>query len=311
MTKLLRSIFLITACSSSLFAARNTLAPNLKFDFTLPEMGDYNSFSFLGEVGLKNIRGDGTYGVYFNPRHRIKFTGELLLQDLTYHFIDELKDRWMTQYSVASEYQYLLLHDLVQSIDFNVSYAHAFHRGVSVTTPEVARIAGSDAILSSLGSTINLWDCGYFSYALTYDYIKYHRSYEHPKLASGVGAVLRYNQYLPLGFSLGGEADFRRPFYYYSGQIDWHGDFSSCAVTVGGYVNYTNGRASLPNALAAGLRLSVAIGPAKLVSGRCGRSQEPESFTDHCRGSAFCNLANWSSVPLSMPMVFAIADELP
>jgi hypothetical protein len=242
---------------SGLFGAENILAPNGKVNLTLPPMGDRNAFSFLGEFGAKNIRGSGTYGSYINPCNRIKFTGELLLQKLDYHFISEIQKKWMTQYSVGGAYQYLILHDLFQSIDFAISFSHSFKRNIRSAVDIPGRVAGSDAGLSSLGTTLNIWDCGFLALALTYDYVKYHRIYESPKLANGVGGAIHFYQYLPLGFSLEGEADFRRPYYYYSGIANWHCEFDNWAVDCGGYVNYTNGRKSLPNVLASGIQIGL------------------------------------------------------
>lgn len=293
-----------------LWATENNLAPTVKVIFNLPPMGDSNAFSLLGEFGRKNIRGSGTYGVYINRCNRLKFTGELLLQDLRYHFNDGSQKKWVTQYAVGGAYQYLFLHDLVQSIDFSAAFAHAFSRNVTTTSVFPARIASTDAVLSSLGSTINLWDCGYFSYALNYDYVKYLRRYENKRLSSGFGASLNYLQYIPHDFTLDLSAEFRRPFYYYSGLLNWHHDFLKWGLDCGVYVNYTNGRRGVPNALVGGLQLGFTFGSDSKRCCRSAPSQQTPSFTNRCQTDAFCSLSTWAASPaIYMPMVLAIKDQ--
>lgn len=296
---------------SSANAHENTLAPNGKIVLNMPSMGDRNAFSFMGEFGGRTIRGSATYGSYINPCDRINFTGEILFQDLKYQFIGELKEKWMSQYAVGAKYQHLFLYDFLESVELAASFAHAFSRSVKDLPVSPGRVSSSDTVFTAAGTTLNLWDCGYFSPTINWDYVKYYRHYLDKKVAVGFGASLEFIQYLPLDFSIDLEADFRRPFYYYSGVLNWHHDFSSCGFDIGGYVNYTNGKETLPNVLVAGIQLGLSFGPSP--SGCCNRKGEiRDSFTDSCLATEFCDLSSWVARPaIYMPVVLALPDQAP
>src|SRR5947209_834913 len=101
-----RFLFVILFFQSLIYASQNVLVPNVQINLT-PTMGDYGAFSFMGELGEKNFRGSGTYGVNFTSCQRVKFSGEFLTQKLNYHFFPHREKKWTSQYAVGGEYQYL------------------------------------------------------------------------------------------------------------------------------------------------------------------------------------------------------------
>lgn len=181
---------IVTSICSLEAATDNYLVPNAQLSITPQEIGDYGAFSALGEVGERNFRGSGTYGVYLAPCHRLKVSGEYLAQRLRYHFENGDSKDWVSQYALGTEYQYLLPSSFFQSIDAGTSYSHAFNRKLGTKHPEPnqtlkRRIAGSDGGFGYLGSTVRLWQCAFFSADVNYDYVKYHRIYQDHKLANG------------------------------------------------------------------------------------------------------------------------------
>lgn len=134
-----------------------TTAPSWPIQVQSTAAGDYGAVSLLGEVGYRNYRGSGTYGVYFTPCQRFKITGEYLVQKLNYRFDDEHSRKWVSQYAIGAEYQFLLSHSTLQSIDIGTAYVHAFSHRLSdidsaTLLPIERRIAGSDGALSFLGT---------------------------------------------------------------------------------------------------------------------------------------------------------------
>ncbi len=303
MNKIIASLLLFTYA----YTTENTLAPTGKLILNMPPMGNDNAFSFMGEFGSRLVRGSGTYGLYINPSDRMNFSGELLLQNLKYSFPGSLREKWMSQYAVGVKYQHLFLYDILESVELTAAFAHAFKRSVQYSLP--AQICSSDSVISSAGITLNVWDCGYFTPILNYDYVNYYRIYEEKKNVSGFGGSVEFVQYFPLDFSLTVEADFRQPFFYYSGALNWHRDFSSCGLDIGGYANYTNGNQGLPHVLVAGIQLGLSFGPSA-PSGK-SRSEDagPQSFIAKSETAEFCDLSSWIARPaIYMPVVLAIPD---
>lgn len=128
---LLFGIFSIFYCCAD--DTHNLLFPIGRF-YISPPSGNYGAFSFMGEVGERNFRGSGTYGVNFTPCQRFKFSGEFLTQKLKYSFLSGDTKRWVSQYALGGQYQYQIQQDRkipFQSIDAGISYAHAFDKDLS------------------------------------------------------------------------------------------------------------------------------------------------------------------------------------
>ncbi|MBS0627257.1 MAG: putative Ig domain-containing protein [Verrucomicrobia bacterium] len=276
----------------------NILMPNAEISIT-PAVGDFGAFSFLGELGAKNLRGSGTYGVFFTPCHKFKTTGEFLAQRLEYNFSSKHKTKWVSQYSVGGAYQYLLPKSIFQSADLGVSYSRAFGRNISSTKA----LAGSDGAFGYIGSTISLWKCAFFSAAANYDYVKYHRHFKSPHLSNGFGGSMNLVQRLPRNFSLRLTSEFRRPFYFYEGRIDWNQQFRSFGINCGLYGNYTDGKSGLPNVTAGGVQLGFSFGGQNQKCCRVSQSND-------CYFKEFCDVKSWVSSPaVYQPIVLSITDE--
>jgi hypothetical protein len=273
-------------------------------------MGDFGAFSFMGELGERNFRGSGTYGVYLAPCQRLKVSGEYLTQNLEYEFGAGDKRGWVAQYALGGAYQYLFSSSIFQSIDLGGSYSHAFNKHLSPSpTGTPRRIAGSDGGFGYLGSTVRLWSCGYLSATVNYDHVAYHRHYLSRKEANGWGGTVELVQMLPRDFSFNLGAEFRPPFNFFEGEINWNPRYADWGLNLGLYGNYTDGKEGVPNVIAGGFKIGFSFGP----TGRtcCRATSENLTPSQDCYSRMFCDLFNWVSEPaVYMPVVLAVPDAI-
>lgn len=315
MKKLLFRFGTTIACISTCFAlsasthTHNNLYPNLELSFT-PQIGDHVALSVKGEFGDRNLRGDGTVGCWITPCQRLKVSGEFLAQRLKYHFFKDLPKRWVHQYSIGGEYQYIFNVPVLQSVEIGSLYAHAFKRHLktrtfvsnNVQTTVERRIAGSDGVLSFLGLTIEPWSCGFLSGAVEYDHVKYHRHLSSKKQASGFGGSVSFTQWIYEGLSLDLDAEFRRPFDFYKAALNWKQVFSWWVGNFGIYASYEQGKKHLPNVVAGGVHIDFDFLSKRT---KCCRNEK----TKNCEINQYCDLTNWVAQSAAfVPVVLAIAD---
>ncbi|HSX26411.1 MAG TPA: Ig domain-containing protein [Chlamydiales bacterium] len=313
-----RLLFIALLFAQSFIGSDNILLPNIQLYLT-PSTSDYGTFSFLGELGAKNFRGSGTYGVYFTPCQRIKFTGEFLTQKLHYHFSSHGQSKWNSQYALGGEYQYLLPSSAFQSIDLGGYYSHAFNKHISATR----RIAGSDAGSCYFGTTVKLTNYAYLSADANYDYVNYHRHLQDRKVASGWGGSFGFVQCFSNDITLNFEAEFRRPFFFYEGILNWNRRFTNWDLNCGIYGNFTDGKEGLPNVIAGGFQIGFSFGGCDTPCCRTSSCDcqpctapislcncQPVSCEDDCNRRLYCDLASWVMTPaVYVPVVQAISDS--
>ena len=316
---------------STMQAGGNTLAPIIQLSLTPKPMGDFGAVTLLGELGVRNFRGAGTYGVYFNPCSRLKLSGEFLTQDLSYHGSRHHSREWVSQYAVGGEFEYLLSSSVFQSIDVGGYYSHAFQKKVSSRQ----RIAGSDGGYGYLGTTVKLWNCAFLSADVNYDHVHYNRKLQATSMAKGWGGSLAFVQQFSHGISFSLDAELRRPFNLFGGRFNWSRSFAHWGVDCGVFGNYTDGKKGVPNVTTIGVQIGFSFGP---TSTKCCRAIEKTSVdhsysnrigfpvgpkptkpyraiektsVDHCYSNLFCDLASWVKKPaVHLPVVLATLDQL-
>jgi hypothetical protein len=268
---------------------------------------DWGSFAVLGEAGYKNLRGSVTYGARFSKNTRFKVSGEYLTQKLHYDFKAHDHDEWSKQYAIGTEFQGILSHSTVQSIDVAAAYVHAFGHTLSASVEDAGvgkrNIAGSDGALTSAGATFNLWNCGYLSVAADYDYVKFQRKLASSRTVNGFGGSASFVQGFAKDYTLTLETEIRQPFYYYGGMLNWNHQFKSCAINLGSYLSYTNGRAGAPNIATGGIQFGLSFGNTRK---ECPRT---DMIDDACYTRSYCDLSQWVAIPaVRVPIVLAQAD---
>ncbi len=307
-------LFLIICGSAFAGDTQNNLMPNARFFLTPVTASDTDAFSAMGEIGPRNYRANATYARSINPCQRFKLSAEYLTQRLKYDFKSGDVKRWVNQVGVGGAYQYILNHPAFQSIDADLAYAHAFHRNLrskhiffhDQQARLKRRIAGSDSILSYLGTTIELWHCAFISVGANYDSVAYHRIFRQKTHAQGFGGSGHFTQQLGKSFHFGVDAEFRQPFHFYGATFDWRHYFSDWSLTCGLYGNYTNGRRHLPNVAAFGIQIGFAFGGKNI---RCCHINPETAALRDCKTQQNCDLASWAVKPaIYLPVVLAIAD---
>lgn len=284
--------------------------PNSQKVFQTSTHGDYGAFAAFGELGYKNFRGSGTYGVYFTPHQRFKVSGEWLTQDLKYHFLSGQHHKWVSQYAIGAEYQYLFCNRVFQSIEAGSAYVHAFDyklskKQIAPSTLLSRRIAGSDGALSFLGTTLKLWKCATLAASADYDWVQYHRIHESNKLANGFGGSVNFVQQFARDFSLSLLAEFREPYNSYRGVINWNRLFSRWGINLGIFGNITDGKKGVPDIKTIGAQLGLSFGGKGNKCLPCSEKQK-----NGCHSRSYCDASAWASTPaVYVPVVLSIADQ--
>ena len=292
-------------------AYRSSQQPSAKTATTSQSTaGDYGAFSAAGEFGYNNLRGSGTYGVYFTPCQRIKLSGEYLAQKLKYDFKAGDNKHWVSQFAFGGEYQYLLGSSAFQSIDLAAAYSHAFSKKLGNKHYHDCtlkrRIAGSNGVLTSLGTTVKLWRCAFLFWDLTYDWVKFQRVHQADKTANGFGAAFKFMQQFAKDFAFNLGAEFSRPFYDYQASLDWNHMFHSWGIGCGLFGGYTDGKKGVPNIGTGGIRLNIALGG---KGSNCCRKASTDSSAS-CYKRAYCNVLQWVATPaVRVPVVLTVADQ--
>lgn len=334
---------LCTDCDEHRHHTSNVIAPVVRLTTTPCLLTEHTGMSLLGEVGTRNYRIgatvggtlgnllDGTFADnlrFASDQNRFKLSFEFLSQALKYSFASGSTRRWVNQYAVGGGYQYKFSEDSIcsnwiNSIDLNLSYSYACSRHLkalgcgandnAASTYIFRNIAGGQNAHVGLGTTLNLWSSGTFFVAADYDYTFYNRKYEHDKRTSGVGATLRLNQNFADNFSFEATTEFRRPFNYYEGSVNWSTPISNGNLKVGTYVSYTNGRNKLPNNTTAGISVDFAFGGGPLLVYNSASCFGGSYYSDYCTPSYGCSdsqLLAWIAQPaVYMPTVLAIPDQ--
>lgn len=315
-----------TACDSHCKHSTNSLSPVVRLTMSPQILSENFGFSLLGEFGAKNYRGGLTLGTEFDTSstlNLLKISGEYLSQKLEYGFHSGSLHRWVNQYAVGGEYQLLIPKCLqfsswVYSVDFNITYSHANSRHINSVecpldtirnqTPLLFRhIAGGSNTHGDIGTTLAPWQNGQLFLGLDYDYTSFHRKYQHDIRSSGFGGTIWLTQTLGRGFKFDIGAEFRRPFNFYSAEIAWQTPFNGGNLSLGAFVNYTNGHERLPNSSVAGISIDFAFGQAASYP----RSYYSAGFVPTCC-PCICDshLIAWLARPaVYMPTVLAIADQ--
>jgi hypothetical protein len=264
---------------------------------------------FYGEAGVNNFRAGATGGFNLAPCHRLKISGEYLTQDLRYSFPEHHKHKWVSQYALGVEYEWLFKESSIRTLHFGTAYEHAFNRSFSmhqqgVSNPVKQRIAGSDGVLSFAGTTFSLWRCASLFVDVNFDFVKFHEHFHHHSVDKGWGTSLLFVQQLPKDFSFDLGSAFRYPFNDYSAALRWSHLFKSCGLNIGVFSHFTDGKHGVRHILTGGLQLGLSFGGTRTMC--CRTNDEMRS----CEAKQFCSLANWVMTPaVNVPIVLTKADS--
>lgn len=265
------------------------------------------AFSFLGEAGVRNFRLNGTGGTWTTERSRLKVSGEYLVQKLSYNYFSGKKAQWVQQGAVGADWEYLLDCDMLKAVDVQGYYSYAPSKSLrpyecTDGTTFIRRLAGSNAYGGSLGGLIMLCDTSKLDVELDYDYVKYNRKIESAKTVKGFGGGFTWTTRVLANLDFSLTAQFRQPFNFIGGKLNWLRAFNSPRTTFGLYTGWTQGKSHLPNNFTAGVELaySFALGNCCNEVADCGC---PALYDP-------CSLGAWVLTPaVYMPEVLVIRDR--
>lgn len=121
-------------------------------------------------------------------------------------------------------------------------------------------IAGSRAYAFSAALTTVPWNGAFLSASALYDHVDFQFKYSDHKIVDGLGGTIFYKQELCPCFDLVLKSEFRVPYTYYEGRLQWGLTFYSADMTLGLYGGHTVGRHGLPDSTVAGVEIGFDFG---------------------------------------------------
>jgi len=311
---LLFSVVQAENCHHHRGRSKHNYFPAFRFVGTPVFLESCTAVSFLGEVGDKNYRLNGTLGYIYQDQHRFKFSGEYLAQKFDYHFASGKVRRWMHQSAVGGTYQYVFeCPNYIKGIQLHSVYSHSYGhklRTVQCTREhleEHRRIAGAQFGSIEAGVLLAPWECNSFIVSVSYDQVRYRRHFHHDRRDSALGATLEMTQRFGRNWSVYGKAEFKKPYTYAEVLLNWNRTCSCGDLSIGAFASHLWGRTGLPDATAYGVQLGFTFG----ISGFGWRSDV--CGNDDCCAARCCDcgdLAAWVATPaVYMPIVLGIIDS--
>lgn len=312
--KLLRVSAAIFSCVNIAYAIPNTdhpvtnLGPSLQGSYLSSFYNNNHAFAVLGEVGLRHLRGNLTFGTTFTETQRAKLSVDLLRQKITYPFFSGNTNEWMNQFAIGGVYQWGQLETSIAMGNLSIYYSHARSKrlatqsgtyldtsGIEYNFTNYRRIAGSNAIGAAPGVIISPWQKARLELDLNYDHVRYDTQYSNTSLVDGFGGSVYLEQAFlnHVQFNLG--AEIRKPFNNYQAGLMWLVPTVAGTWNVGLQGNYNVGKSRLPDTYNILLTGSFALDTIPFQS---AASPRQFSITEFVRKPA-----------VYMPQVLAIPDE--
>lgn len=310
---------------------QNDLIPILRVGVTPRFFEDTSAMTLLGEIGRSQNRLNATLGFPLcSDWNRFKISGEVLNQQLSYHFPYKSTKSWTRQYAAGGAYQLVLncwgLKTLelggqwsnaqghqIHKFHFKRDYSRFSYRPAHYHEPTYhRRITSSNAYAFSAGLTIEPWFWATLSGAYVYDKVDYKNKFSRNKVVAGSGGTVFFQQLLSSCFSVVFKGEFRAPYNYYEGRLDWRTILCSTDVIIGVFGGHTQGRKCLPDSTVAGLELGFDFGLTNYSVSRsvglCGNSSNKYNQSS-CSGLDRHYL-EWMATPaVYIPEVLAIGEQ--
>lgn len=310
---------------------QNDLIPILRVGITPRFFDDTTALALLGELGRAQNRFNATLGFPLcSDFNRFKISGEVLNQQLSYHFPYQSTKSWTRQYAAGGAYQMVLNCWGLKTFELGGQWSnaqgheiHKFHKKHTLShfeyhpphyhQPTYHRwITSSKAYAFSAGLTIEPWFWSTLSAAYVYDKVDYKNKFSRNKVVSGSGGTIYFQQLLSSCLSVVFKGEFRAPYTYYEGRLDWRTVLCSTDVIIGAFGGHTQGKHCLPDSTVAGLEIGFDFGLSDYSMSRsvglCGNSSDK-----YCQSSFGCqdrHYLEWIAAPaVYIPEVLAIGEQ--
>lgn len=286
------------------------------------------AISLLGELGVRNLRANGTFGLKLNESQNLKLSLEGLTQRIRYGFFSGDTDQWVSQGAIGLGYEYDFLDTCYQpQFDIDAYFSHANSKNLTTRTGTLInttiltqtfannrRIAGSNAEGVAPGVSITPWQGARIGADLNYDNVRYDTKYREDDDATGFGGTVHLSQQIIDNIGFGVSAAWRRPFNNYAAGISWTDCpyFGSWTVGVDG--EYTVGKKRLPDTYNVGVFASYAIDPTPKAAPISLKGEsvigDPPGKASPLLASSNANFLSFTQRPaVYLPQVLAIPDE--
>lgn len=277
----------------------NDLFPLGRLELTPRFYDDEAAFPILYEFGDRQSRINASIGFPLCYGHNFKIGGEALNEQLIYNFPHKREKRWVLQSAVGASYQAILNFCGFRSLEISAQYSTAPNRKLHNFYKKRPKheqqhhhhhdhhhrdrshedrhhehhhhhehhregyhrsIAGSRAYAFSAGLTTLPWNGAFLSVAGLYDHVEYQFKFEDHKIVDGAGATVFFKQELCPCIDLVLKSEFRRPYDYYEGRLQWGLTLYWTDMTLGLYGGHTVGKHGLPNSTVAGVEIGFDFG---------------------------------------------------
>lgn len=310
------------------------LLPILRLAIVPRFFEDTSAITLLGEYGRGQNRVNATVGFPITPSQSLKIGGELLNQQLSFHFPFHHDKAWVRQYAAGAAYQAVLNFWGLKTLDISGQWSNAQNRSIynfhnhrdfdrflrhhhissgNQHHPRFQRsIAGSKAYAFTAGLSLDPWYWATLKGEATYDHVRFERKRKKNQVISGFGGNVWLEQRLSESVSLVLKGEFRAPYTYYEGNIWWKTPLAGTDVVIGGFGGHTQGRKGLPSNTVVGLEIGFDFGLSNYSMSRsagvCGNASEY-----YCQSSLGCldrQYLQWIATPaVYMPEVLAVGEQ--
>lgn len=260
------------------------------------------------DFGTGEYRFGATWAHILTLQQRIKVTVERLAQKLSFDFASGTTNNWIAQNAIGGEYQYLVNHSWLNSIDIGGYYAKADSKTLATVNfwqdgflyDNIRHIAGATSENINFGANTHPWKTGLIDFSLDYDNVHFNPLYETADNKSGFGGGIALQQLLTQRLKLLLSSSMRQPFDQYQAGIFWLPKTSrGTRLELGFNFAHINNHIDLPNENRYGLQLSYSL----------GNNNAPVA-TYNLTPNTIPNLKTWTDQPVvHMPTVLAMRDQ--
>lgn len=301
-------------CSHSRKKTCTSLSPTLRIVLNPCNISQESAVSFLGEFGVRNLRLNGTVGMNLFKDNRLKVSVDYLKQQLGYNFSSGNTHQTINQFAIGGTYEYYLDCWKIANVEATLFYSRAKGHTLSNVTcvspsSTLSRhIAGGRDYGLSFGGYMLPWQCAKAGVFVYYDFVMYRKKFSTDRVVQGPGIGFSFGQKLYYNLEYDCRAEFRTPFLYYFGLLNWNSNYLRRYgdLKIGIFGSYTSGNSGLPDCSCIGVQLSFNFGC-------CNPCLSTSNCNNPCTQSCYKScptLCDWTEIPaVYVPEVLAITEQ--
>lgn len=297
-------------------AADTFVGPTLRGVVASP-ISSEAAVSALGEIGVRNFRGNGTFAFQLGDSY-FKVSFDALTQKLRYPNLGNNR-YWVHQEAIGGAYAYNFNCGILSTLDFDGYYARAHNKNFSdvviftpaadavtpaFTTTVERAISGASFYGFSAGFTVEPFCTTRVSLAANWDRVDYRTKNRSLNKKQGFGGTVILQQQIFDSVVFDFKGSWRRPFDDYQAALNWFvcGCSPCDRASVGVFGGYTHSRYGVPNVGNVGVQFGYFFGG-------CNSCYDPCEFDPCCEPCQSFDLVAWAARPaVYIPVVLATQD---